>query len=483
MGIFGAIVAGIGGAIVKATADSIGKSVQSESSGSSNSSNESSSSNNTNTTVAQKVVKKIKAATKKFSDTISSVSYNLTGHNSYYGANIKTTDGYTSKDGTKFNFKGHYTEDNIQVPAGAVYDASQDKWIWKTQEGTIFVKYSNGTARSIDDGESQYQHAQAALAAIQKSTKPTTILPQQSLSQGALDLAPDKGIVYVYDEYGNKTKTYDHIALVDGAFYNEQGEILNSAYTGNGVYNTQTEYTYTWSRNAQGIMVGVFKKIPKPTPEPINIPTREVEYYEGDPIPDIPPFIYFDVPIPTFYADLNKINKYTYFLGIDELTIKNNTNNNTSCFISKNITLNKVKAIQLEANYFCDDNSSIEFYIVDGTNEIPILPINETIVQNEKIFLNLPTRFQIDETKDILIKEKNNITKYTLSDYKNNLLDMSKEYNISYSPITNYFYKPYNNTIKIKVIIRNYVLNEMLPFIKDLKIRMYGEDNLWNMNI
>ena len=411
---------------------------------------------------------------------------NLFG-NPLYGSNIGLTKGYTSSSGTYYPYNGSYSEGNITIPKEAVYDKTNNKYIWKTKEGLIMIHYANDkVTRAIDDGTSEYQHAQSAMAAIKGDSHVTSVAVQEKLSQAQLDLTTEHGISLILDKNGNIQKRYDG-PVVDGVLYDENGNIINSGYTGNGVINID-DYTVEYGRNEANVLIAIYKpkikpeqkKEQLPTPTIINPPSYDPET-ENPPI--IPPFIYFDLPVPTFYSDLKKQNKYSYFFGLDELKIMNNAINPYCCFVSKAITLNNVKTIALEADYFCDDNSSIEFYIIDGTNTIPIIPFNETLIKNEKLFINLPTRFTIDETQPILIKEKSKITSYTLSDYKNNIIDMSKDFNITYTPVCNYYYQPYNNTIKLKIILRNYELEDIAPYIKTVKIRMYGEDNLWNMNI
>ena len=300
-----------------------------------------------------------------------------------------------------------------------------------------------------------------------------------------------KGDVTIKDSNGEVIEVLKNCILQDGAFYDANtGKILSSVHTGTGVYDSAYWDKNYW-RDENGNPVGEFIYKAKPKEQAvIVIPSGGGPDPGPGPSPSYPPkppFLIYNQPQPTFNSDLKKINKYSYYFGLDSFKAKNVTNGYNSCFISKSIYLDTIKKedyIELEAKYNIDDTSSIEFYIIDGEVEIPILPLGDLDVKNEKIFFGLNTRFTVDETANILIKQNDKITNYTLYDILNpSNIDTSLNYNISYTPITSYKYHPNNSSIKIKVIIRNYVLQETAPYVSLLKIRKYGGDALWTSTI
>lgn len=169
---------------------------------------------------------------------------------------------------------------------------------------------------------------------------------------------------------------------------------------------------------------------------------------------------------------------YIYNFGIDEIKIGQSSIEDTAAFVSNEIEvgiLNKEEYIQITSQYSCI-NDSIEFYIIDGTEAKPILPIGEEKVIDEKIFYGLRTRFSIDEKEDIVIKKNGIITDTTLEQAIN-----SNEggYTVTYTPINAHSVIPSNNHIKIKAILRLYDKTTAPPHIKSITIKKYGRASVW----
>lgn len=199
---------------------------------------------------------------------------------------------------------------------------------------------------------------------------------------------------------------------------------------------------------------------------------------------------YKDYKNNDFWDTINKIktdenlivdkSKYYYYLfGIDNLEISYSTVNKESVFISKEInigSLNENEYITLQASDSIE-RGDVEYYIIDGTTNIPILPEDKHEIINEKIFYKTETRFPCDITKPIVIKkngEEVNITLYQAIN-TNTAEDI---YTVSYTPIINNVSKLNNDKIKIKAIIRNYDEN-FYSFIKGINIKKYGGGKLW----
>lgn len=175
---------------------------------------------------------------------------------------------------------------------------------------------------------------------------------------------------------------------------------------------------------------------------------------------------------------INQSKYYYYIFGLDKISIQFAEISNKSCFISKEIKLETLKEneyIALNADYSCE-KGSLEFYIIDGTNEIPILPENESTVVEEQIFYKIPTRFTIDDITSIKMYKDSIPSKISLNEAINST---EEGYTVTYTPksaasVSNLL----NDTIKVKVIMRCYDTN-YIPFIKSIQVKKYGGDTLW----
>ena len=180
-----------------------------------------------------------------------------------------------------------------------------------------------------------------------------------------------------------------------------------------------------------------------------------------------------------------KIVKYIYVLGIDSITANLLMLNNNCYFLSETIDTGHFEQsdyLQLAVSDNIGEFSSIEYYIVDGNMEIPILPISEKYVYNERIFPETDLRFEMDEglyaAGVIKIKKDGMAIDTTL----NNVIDQyDGVYSISYQQDPNvYSYTPINDSIRIKAIIRYYGNTlDTIPYIETINIRKYGGNTLW----
>lgn len=199
---------------------------------------------------------------------------------------------------------------------------------------------------------------------------------------------------------------------------------------------------------------------------------------------------YNDVKDEDFWSIVEKIeldeslyidkNKYFYYLfGIDNLEIQHVNIDDQSCFISKEIKIDDLKENEHITLDVIDsiEKGSIEYYIIDGTESIPILPESVETVIDERIFYRLPLRFNYDSTKPIIIKRNGNIVKMNLQEVINKNED-GVIYTVSYTPKDTTINKLLNNKIKIKAIIRKYH-NDYSSFIKNINIKKYGGGKLW----
>ena len=126
--------------------------------------------------------------------------------------------------------------------------------------------------------------------------------------------------------------------------------------------------------------------------------------------------------------------------------------------------------------------SSIEYFIVDGDIEVPILPMSEKYVHNERIFPETDLRFDIDIDLYNSIDTKIKRNGMTINSSLDSVIDQyDAVYSISYHQADNvYNYTPINDTIRIKAIIRYYGSTlDTIPYIETINIRKYGGNTLW----
>ena len=170
---------------------------------------------------------------------------------------------------------------------------------------------------------------------------------------------------------------------------------------------------------------------------------------------------------------------YNYMFGIDSIAIKNIEQEQDSCFISQPIDINELgdgEYIQMHVEEVLDEDTTIEYSILDGDVEIPVLPFGSKIIKNEKVFNALPLRFNQDYSLAVTIKKNGITTDISLDDAKTQLLS---RFSVDYFPEENYNYKPINSNIKIKAVIRSYSNATNNSYLKAIKIRKYGGDVLW----
>lgn len=182
---------------------------------------------------------------------------------------------------------------------------------------------------------------------------------------------------------------------------------------------------------------------------------------------------------------ITKLTMYVYNFGIDKLDINRIEQYEDGYFISDPIALgdfNENEYLQLQVEDVTGEASSIEYYILDGDIEIPLMPINYDYINNERIFPEQDLRFVIDF--DIYgdglkqIKKDGINVPISLEDAK---VQYDGRYSADYLPIFEYYkYTPLNNTIRIKAIIRTFGDTiSTIPYIKNINIRKFGGNTLW----
>ena len=153
----------------------------------------------------------------------------------------------------------------------------------------------------------------------------------------------------------------------------------------------------------------------------------------------------------------------------------------TACgIISKPILLTNYRYICMDAAVTLNDTSSVEFSIVDGTSEFPILPLSMSTVSKERLFRNINLRFSIDSSKPVTIYKNNEIFADSWNTFDTALLAGNDIYTISYTPLSEvYKVVPAHTTIQLKIVVYVYTDNGIPPEIKNIVLRTYGGVLQW----
>ena len=179
------------------------------------------------------------------------------------------------------------------------------------------------------------------------------------------------------------------------------------------------------------------------------------------------------------------VTKYMYIFGIDTITIGLLDFNEDCYFLSDTINTGELSNDDYLQLYVSDNTgefSSIEYFIVDGDMEIPILPVNERYVYNERVFPEEDLRFPLDDDLYSLgiMKVKRDGLDID-STYENIKSSYDAKYCVSYQPMSTCCnYTPINDSVRVKAIMRIYGSTiDTIPYIKSINIRKYGGTTLW----
>lgn len=177
-----------------------------------------------------------------------------------------------------------------------------------------------------------------------------------------------------------------------------------------------------------------------------------------------------DTILPTASVVTSNIRYYTYYFGLNSLDLSKKAWVENSAAISSDIAVNVTKDIKLVADYNMPDNTSIEFSIVDGNYEYPILPQSQKSVIHEKVFFNMEPRFESDyyEYYKDLTYVSNNVESL---DIQNN----GSLYTVSYTPKESaYAYSPKHANVKVKTILRIYPDADRAPQVNSVTLLQEG---------
>lgn len=166
-----------------------------------------------------------------------------------------------------------------------------------------------------------------------------------------------------------------------------------------------------------------------------------------------------------------------YRMGIRKIAVKQEAENRINGFISKEIDIKNCSYIEIDVK--STGTNPVEYSIVEGLKETPILPNHVMKVTDEKLFSGLPLRF---EYQGSVIVNKNGETT-TLNIWDRDTFDFNNAiYTVNYTPTKDaYRYFPNSSKIKIKVIQRC-ELNTVPTTIQSISIIRYGGEKIWTQN-
>lgn len=157
---------------------------------------------------------------------------------------------------------------------------------------------------------------------------------------------------------------------------------------------------------------------------------------------------------------------FTDYFGLNAFSAGNKSPEETSGVLTDSLSIATSVPLKLKADIYQPNYTSIEFSIIDGTKEIPIVPVDVKSVQHEKLFFGLDNRM----TGTNLVYYKN----FQVIDANASKSDIFKEnvlYTVSYTPDDTYHsYTPTHDTIRIKIIFRIYKNDAILPEVTNLRI-------------
>lgn len=211
----------------------------------------------------------------------------------------------------------------------------------------------------------------------------------------------------------------------------------------------------------------------------IEIQNTYSEYFPEERIPQ--PMEFPDAALidPDFSSN-TYTHKAIYEFGFKDFSVCTRYPNGSSGIISKTISVDNTDYISLDAEISGEEHGSVEFWIIDGISEIPILPKRSKTVQKEKLFYGLNTRFPIDLVQGItpVIYEDDIVTgkDYTLltaEDFLHHTYCMT--YTAAGDP---YACIPASQKVRIKIIVRQY---DNVPVrIDHVVVYRHGGSVIWN---
>ena len=187
---------------------------------------------------------------------------------------------------------------------------------------------------------------------------------------------------------------------------------------------------------------------------------------------------YEEEDIPSFSKEALEASKhgYKYNFGLDAIKIQSRAIYDECGYVSNPINIGKCSYIELSAIETGD--APVEYTIIDGIKEVPILPLEKNKVVREKLLYQTMPRFTPNYEEDITIFCDGAVTTLSLDDM--DTMDFNAHtYEVTYTPVNAYVYHPKSEKISIKILQRK---TDMLPTtIQAVSVRVHGGELEWTM--
>lgn len=338
---------------------------------------------------------------------------------------------------------------------------------------------SSGVKVVVDNSGSTRQYTAQDHSNEHVNTSSGTSVDKNVLDQAIKSGSATKNVITGVNTYDNSKVTYEGY-VYNGVTYTKEGErIVNGGNANQGGLipgkddierNTKNGTTTVW-----------YYQAPPPNHssyDPVYDPSPSRPSYSA--APGQPVYEAFTVPQPTFSANLQRAQKFIYFLGLDKLEVKSQIKEKNCVRILKEVDVSSAEWIELEVKDYIPDKASIEYYILDGEKEVPILPNERKEMKNEKIFPNISTLFEIKDA-NYVIRKDGEATSLKLEEVRNS---RDAVYSITYGVDDKNRYVPTESKVKIKTILRSYDDTSDAPFIQNISVKIYGgEGTLWQEGI
>lgn len=175
------------------------------------------------------------------------------------------------------------------------------------------------------------------------------------------------------------------------------------------------------------------------------------------------------------------VNKAQYKFGVEFNTLSKINPYNESAIISEEINLNNFSYITISVEQELE-NVIVEYWLYyNGTRKEEIIPQNTSLLQKERLFNGVSTRFLRNETtekpkiyEDKSLTEKS-IHELTKEDFENH------KYYIEYIPLNDYTkIIPKSSKIRLGLTIRILDDKDYICNIKNIVVNKYGGEIKWN---
>lgn len=185
---------------------------------------------------------------------------------------------------------------------------------------------------------------------------------------------------------------------------------------------------------------------------------------------------------------VSKETRYRYLYMFSNMTLQNRVVNKVAGCSSELINVSDCDYFELSATV----TDNVEYTVIEGNTETPILPKSVSYVNDEKLFFGLMPRFNIAEPDNIIVKRDNvtmsiktkkDLELFLTANTTTTDVPFSQDHNftVSYKPAESakrYF--PKSDTIRIKIIQR---CNNGIPAaVTPVKILKYNSKTSWYLS-